>query len=390
MRADLLLRGGRICDGTGAPAYSGDVAVRGGEIVALGRVGGSAHRAIDVRGLVVAPGFIDVHTHYDAQITWDGLCTPSCWHGVTSVVLGNCGFALAPCRPGERERLLRMLEFVEGMPYASLQAGVAWQWESIPQYLSMIAHRPLGLNVAALVGHSALRAYVLGDEAYERAATEDEIVRMQDLVREAMAAGAVGLATSQSSGHVGEAGRPVPSRQARREELSALAVAMAEGGRGIVEITPHSFPISTEELAALQGLARRTGRPVSFSAILDLPERAGVWEPVFEQLRAGMRRGAVVVPQVSCRPMRFDFDLETGCASLDALAPVPCRGIACAPARPPRRSRVPCRPACASARPRRGAVESSLADGYFGRYRVRCRPAVHWATACGDRCGTRR
>jgi N-acyl-D-amino-acid deacylase len=142
---------------------------------------------------------------------------------------------------------------------------------------------------------------------------------MQDLVREAMAAGAVGLATSQSSGHVGEAGRPVPSRQARREELSALAVAMAEGGRGIVEITPHSFPISTEELAALQGLARRTGRPVSFSAILDLPERAGVWEPVFEQLRAGMRRGAVVVPQVSCRPMRFDFDLETGCASLDAL-----------------------------------------------------------------------
>jgi N-acyl-D-amino-acid deacylase len=319
MDAEFVLRGGRICDGSGATAYVGDVAVRDGHIVAVGVFDGSARRVIDVDGLIVAPGFIDVHTHYDAQITWDSLCTPSCWHGVTSVVIGNCGFALAPCRPAAREQLLRMLEHVEGMPYASLRAGVQWCWESIPEYLAMLAERPLGLNVGVLIGHSALRAYVLGGEAYERAATQDEITRMQDLVREAMAAGAVGLATSRSSGHVGEAGRPVPSRQATREELHALATAMADSGRGIVEITPQTFPISSEELAALEELARSTGRPVSFSAILDLPERDGVWEPVFEQLRAGRRRGAVVAPQVSCRPMRFDFDLETGCASLDAL-----------------------------------------------------------------------
>jgi N-acyl-D-aspartate/D-glutamate deacylase len=318
MPADLVLRGGTICDGSGAPAATGDVAVAGGRIVGVGRFDGGARRVIDVGGLIVAPGFIDVHTHYDAQLTWDGLCTPSCWHGVTSVVVGNCGFALAPCRPPARERLLRMLEHVEGMPYESLRAGVAWDWTSIPDYLRMVERRTLGLHVAVLLGHSAIRIDVLGDAAYERAATDAELGRMQDLVREGMAAGALGLATSFSPGHVGDAGRPVPSRLATRGELAALVAAMAECGRGVLEITPESFPISADELAELQTLSRTSGRPVSFSAILDLPERSGVWEPVFTQLRAAAN-GAVVVPQVSCRPMRFDFDLETGCASLDAL-----------------------------------------------------------------------
>jgi N-acyl-D-aspartate/D-glutamate deacylase len=316
---DVLLRGGRVCDGTGAPARDADVAIAAGRIVAVGRAPGAARRTIDVAGMIVAPGFVDVHTHYDAQVTWDRLCTPSCWHGVTSVVLGNCGFALAPCRPADRDRLLRMLEHVEGMPLASLRAGTAWEWETFPEYVAALRARPLGPNVGALLGHSAIRTWVLAEEAYARAARADEVDAMAALVREGMAAGAVGLATSRSPAHVGEAGRPVPSRLATRDELRALVRAMAESGRGVLEITTETFPIAPEELAFLQELAREARRPVSFSAILDVPDRRGVWEPVYEALRDGLARGAAVFPQVSCRPMRFDFDLATGCASLDAM-----------------------------------------------------------------------
>src|SRR5712691_9055149 len=166
---DLVLRGGRVCDGSGGSAHDADVGIEVGRVVAIGRTGGAARRTLDARGLIVAPGFVDVHTHYDAQVTWDRLCTPSCWHGVTSVVIGNCGFALAPCRPSDRERLLRMLEHVEGMPFESLHAGVAWEWESFAEYVRALRARPLGVNVGALLGHSALRAYVMGDDAYTRA-----------------------------------------------------------------------------------------------------------------------------------------------------------------------------------------------------------------------------
>jgi N-acyl-D-amino-acid deacylase len=319
VKVDLVLRGGTLCDGTGLDARTADVVIHEGRILGTGRWDGPCDREIDVSGLVVAPGFVDVHTHYDAQVTWDGLLTPSCWHGVTTAVIGNCGFALAPCRPAERERVLRMLEHVEGMTYASLAAGVAWDWETVPEYLALLRRTALGPNVAALIGHSTLRSYVLGDASYEREATDGEIARMEELVREGMVAGALGLATSLSPGHVGEAGRPVPSRLASRDELRRLVRAMAGGGRGIVEITPATFPIANEELAFLAELSRDSGRPLSFSAILDLPDRSGAWDPVFAALRAESAHGARVHPQVSCRPMRFDFDLESGCASLDAL-----------------------------------------------------------------------
>jgi len=316
---DLVLRGGRVCDGSGAPARTADVAVAAGRIVALGRIDAATRRTLDVSGLVVAPGFIDVHTHYDAQVTWDGLCTPSCWHGITSVVVGNCGFALAPCRPAARERLLRMLEHVEGMPFESLAAGVAWDWETVAEYLQMLRGRRLGPNVGALIGHSALRTYVLADDAYTRQATPAEIRAMRALVRAGMEAGALGLATSRSPAHVGEGGRPVPSRRASREELEGLVRAMGECGRGVLELTTETFPVSTDELAYLQHLARVSRRPVSFSAVLDVPDRRDAWEAVYGMLREGMAAGAAVFPQVSCRPMRFDFDLEVGCASLDAM-----------------------------------------------------------------------
>src|SRR5437667_435544 len=252
---DLVLRGGRVCDGSGGSAHDADVGIEAGRVVAIGRTGGAARRTLDVRGLIVAPGFVDVHTHYDAQVTWDRLCTPSCWHGVTSVVIGNCGFALAPCHPSDRERLLRMLEHVEGMPFESLCAGIAWEWESFAEYVRALGARPLGVNVGALLGHWALRAYVMGDDAYARAARAGEVEAMAALVREAMAAGALGLATSRSPAHVGEGGRPVPSRQASRAEADALVGAMAESGRGVLEITPETFPASADEPARLQGPA---------------------------------------------------------------------------------------------------------------------------------------
>ena len=318
MTPDLVLRGGTICDGTGAPARTGDVAIQGDRVVSVGGVAPPTGRDVDASGLMVAPGFIDVHTHYDAQVSWDGRCTPSCWHGITSVVVGNCGFALAPCRTADRERVLRMLEHVEGMPYESLAAGVTWTWETIPEYLDMLGARPLGPNVGVLLGHSTIRGHVLGPDAYERTAEAAETARMQAIVREGMAAGALGLGTSFSPGHVGEGGRPVPSRAASRAELRALVEAMAAGGRGVLEITPGTFPIDAGELAELQALSRDTGCAVSFSAVLDLPDRPGVWDPIFTRLRAGNEAGARVVAQVSCRPMRFDFDLQSGCASLDA------------------------------------------------------------------------
>src|SRR5262249_30801602 len=249
-----LRGGGESSGGPAAPAVTADLAIEKGRIVAIGRVDAPARRVLDVDGLIVAPGFIDVHTHYDAQVTWDPLLTPSCWHGVTTAVLGNCGFALAPCRSDGRDALLQMLEHVEGMPLASLRAGVPWGWESIPEYLSLLATGPLGPNVAALIGHSALRAYVLGDDAYARAATGAEIEAMAALVRTAMDAGALGFATSRSTGHVGAGGRPVPSRCATRAEVAALTRAMAASGRGVVEITPDTFPLPAHHCAFLQAL----------------------------------------------------------------------------------------------------------------------------------------
>src|SRR5262249_10927659 len=228
---DLLLRGGTVCDGTGAPPRTADVAIDGGRIVAVERTDLAARRVIDAAGLVVAPGFIDVQPHADAQVTWDGLCTPSCWHGVTTVVVGNCGFALAPCRAEDRERLLGMLEHVEGMPRESLRAGIRWAWESVADYLATLRTTSLGPNVGVLIGHSAVRLFTMGDAASERGARADEIARMQAIVRDGMAAGALGVATSRSPSHVGEGGRPVPSRLATRDELRALADAMAASGR---------------------------------------------------------------------------------------------------------------------------------------------------------------
>src|SRR5258706_8745993 len=221
---DLAIRGGTLVDGTGAPGTRGDLGIRDGKIAELGKLSGKAKRELDASGCVVAPGFVDIHTHYDAQIFWDRMLTISPWHGVTSVVMGNCGFGVAPTRTAHRDLIMRTLENVEGMSLEALRAGIGpeWPFETFPQYLDALDRRGSAINVGALVGHTPVRLYVMGEAATERAATDDELARMRAIVREAVAAGAVGFGTSQSPTHVGYEGRPVPSRVADLAEIHAI------------------------------------------------------------------------------------------------------------------------------------------------------------------------
>jgi N-acyl-D-aspartate/D-glutamate deacylase len=263
MPYDLLIRNGTIVDGSGRPRFGGDLGVRDGRIVEIGRLSGAARQTIDADGLVVAPGIIDVHTHYDPQLTFEPLATSSLWHGVTTVVTGNCGFTLAPCRPEDRDYMVRMFAKVEGMSRQVLDAGLPWSWESFPQFLDTLDHK-LGPNAMVYVGHSALRRYVLGDEANERVATEDEVRRMRTVLREALVAGAAGFTTSQTAAHVDGDDRPVPSRAAAREELLELASVLAELNLGTLEIV-SAAPNGKEDArwSLLASLSRSSGsRPV--------------------------------------------------------------------------------------------------------------------------------
>jgi N-acyl-D-aspartate/D-glutamate deacylase len=307
MDCDLIIRGGTVVDGTGAPGVPGDVAVKDGRIVAVGDVSARAERTIDATDRVVAPGFIDVHTHYDAQILWDRMLTISPWHGVTTVVMGNCGFGVAPTRPTHRDLVLRTLEKVEGMSLATLEVGCGkdWPFETFPQYLDAIEKLGSAINVAALVGHTPVRLYVMGAEATERPATDEETARMREIVREAVAAGALGFATSKAPTHVGFAGKPVPSRVAEFDEVRAIAGALRELGRGVIQATagPGLF---FEEFATL---ARETGRTLTWTALLAGMMGKGSHRMFLEQSEAIVRQGIPVVPQVACRPLNFEFDL---------------------------------------------------------------------------------
>src|SRR5262245_21127423 len=221
--SDLIIRDALLCDGSGREARRGDLAVEGGRITAVGTVASRGATELDAGGLALAPGFIDLHTHYDCQLFWDPSASPSPWHGVTTVVMGNCGFTIAPCRASDRETLMRLLLYVEGMPLETLRAGIAWDWEGFEGYLGALERRGVGPNVAAFIGHSALRYHVMGAAAVERAATADERAAMVRLVRDGVAAGAIGWSTSLSPTHFFGDGTPAPSRLAEPEELLALA-----------------------------------------------------------------------------------------------------------------------------------------------------------------------
>ncbi len=230
MDADIVIRGGTVIDGTGAPGRRADVGVAGGRIVAVGR-GIDGARELDASGHVVAPGFVDIHTHYDAQVFWDAALTPSSHHGITSVIAGNCGFSIAPLRPNAVELLAHTLQHVEDMSFDTLAVGVPWdEFETFGQYLDAVERHGVTLNFGCYVGHTAVRLYVMGEDAYERVATADEIARMQAVVAESMAAGAAGFASSANPAHNGDRGRPVPSRVATMDELRALIQPVGDVG----------------------------------------------------------------------------------------------------------------------------------------------------------------
>ena len=296
MAYDLLVKNGRVVDGSGMPSFRGDVAVKDGKIVEIGKLSGTATRTIDADGLVIAPGFVDNHCHYDAQVTWDPLCSFSCYHGATTVIIGNCSLALAPVRPGTEERLAEFLSYVEAIPMDVLKT-VDFSWETFPQYMSTLEGR-LGVNVGTLIGHTAVRYYVMEDECQGRAATKDEIAKMQALVREGIIAGALGITFSQNKGQYDPQGVLIPAVWANEEEIFALSDVLRELGTGIIQ----SGGGRENELRSrlMSRLSQATGRPVLYNALGQVVRRPNEWEELMavvdETARAGIRAYPLSTP----------------------------------------------------------------------------------------------
>lgn len=305
MSYDLKITGGTIVDGTGKAGFAGDVGIKDGKVAALGKADGPATTTIDATGKVVSPGFVDVHTHYDAQILWDRMLSISPWHGVTTTVIGNCGFGVAPTKAIHRKLILQTLEKVEGMSLDALQAGLGdvWPFETFPQYLDTVEKRGSAINIAALFGHTPLRMYVMGEASTERAATPAELGAMKKLMREAMEAGAIGFGTSVSVSHNGYAGKPVPSRQATPEEMDGLVSVMGEMKRGLMQIT-IGREFSTRHMAEV---SRKYNVPVTWTALLSYLYGPGGHRKQLDLAAEQRRSGAMVIPQVSCRPLNFEF-----------------------------------------------------------------------------------
>jgi N-acyl-D-amino-acid deacylase len=305
MGDEIVIRGGTLIDGTGSPGRRLDVRVADGRIAEVGTSLRTGERELDASGQVVAPGFVDIHTHYDAQVFWDPSLTPSSFHGVTTVIAGNCGFSIAPILPDGVALLARTLQHVEDMSFDTLSVGVPWdEFETFPQYLDAVERHGAALNYGCYVGHTAVRLYVMGEEAYERPATADELARMQDVVADSMAAGAMGFASSASPTHNGEGGRPVPSRVADLDELRALLTPVRDAHKGVVALLPGGV-IRHEEVFDLQ---RDVQRPFTWTALLTV-KGFPYHEKVVAQHDAAWAEGVEVWPQVSCRPLVFQMNL---------------------------------------------------------------------------------
>jgi N-acyl-D-amino-acid deacylase len=311
MTFDLVVANGMVVDGTGAPGYRADVGVVGETIGAIGDLGRAEYgRVIDAAGLVVAPGFIDPHTHYDAQICWDGAVTPSSWHGVTSVIMGNCGVGIAPCRPQTREIAMRDLVNVEAIPFDVLNMGITWDWETFPDFIAAAEKRHPSLNLGFLAPLTPFRHYVMGEASMERAATAEETAKIAALLGEAVDAGAFGFSTTILNQHVGFQGRPLACRNASRDELKAYANALRERGKGAIEIalTRKIAVMDDEEYELLDFLLRESGRHVTFLALFD---RDDIPEAVRDTLRKAaplIARGAR--PQTSPLPLTRDINMR--------------------------------------------------------------------------------
>ena len=306
---DLLLKGGRIYDGSGMPNFNGDLAVKDGKIAEIGRLSGSAKRTFNVDGLAVAPGFIDPHTHLDAQLLWDPLGTSSCFHGVTSVVIGNCGLSLAPAKPEDREAVIKSFVRVEAISRRVLEEGVKWKWTSTAEYLNALGAR-LGINAATLVGHIAVRHYVMGEDAVERQATPEEVAKMKQLVRQGMEAGAVGFSTNQNPRHIREDRKPVASRLASDEELGSLLDVLGEMNAGVVQLSGGGADARGRIAYAAQ-MARRTGRPVLWQSISHSWSRPNHWQEMLANTqRVFKEEGLPIFAMTQAKPFQNRYTLR--------------------------------------------------------------------------------
>ena len=303
-RENLVIKHGTVVDGSGRPPFEADVVVRGDRIASVGRFDGTADEVIEARGKLVTPGFIDIHTHLDAQLAWDPLATPSCWHGVTSVIVGNCGVGFAPCRPADRDYLMFLMEGVEDIPQKALAAGMPWQWESFAEYLDFLARRPLGLNVGAHVAHAPLRVYAMGERGASDAAPSDtELACMRDSVQQAMMAGALGLSTGRTTMHRTPAGDPVPGTFAAWRELEAITAPLAECGAGVIQLVPlggagEAIDGFAQDMAWMEPLSKSTGRPVSVGLVQPRNYPAQ-WREALAAVARANGAGARIVPQVA-------------------------------------------------------------------------------------------
>jgi N-acyl-D-amino-acid deacylase len=305
MAYDVVIKNGTVVDGTGRAPYRADVAIQGDRIAKIGKITERATRTLDAEGHVVTPGFVDIHTHLDAQIFWDPIASSSCWHGVTSVVMGNCGVTFAPCKPQDREYLAHLMESVEDIPAATIMAGMPWQWETYGEYLQALDARPKGMNVGGLVGHCAVRYWAMGAESLDnQPANADQIARMHDIVAEAIAGGALGFSTSRTILHRTPEGQPVPGTFATREELLGIAKALGTLQRGLFEAAPGIDSGKPEDIKRevewMTEVSVATGRPVTFGLAQSRPHRE-VYASMLEQISASATRGAQIFAQSTTR-----------------------------------------------------------------------------------------
>ncbi len=317
MAYDLVVKNGMVVDGSGLPRYPADVGVRHGRIVTIGRIREQAREVIDADGQVVAPGFVDGHTHMDAQVFWDPLGTSSCWHGITTVVMGNCGFTLAPCAAADKHLVVRNLQRAEDIPPQAMEAGIDWRWTTFPEFLDCLDALPKGINYSGYLGHSALRTYVMGERAFEQPAGEDDLRAMERELRDAVRAGAVGFTTSRSIVHETPDGRPVASRLATWDEVRRLVGVMGEMGAGIFELAAEAVERTADDPAGLReyqvrlrDLAVETGRPVTFG-LFGRRTAPGVWQSYLDLLDETAAAGGRMFAQVHSRALSALLSFRT-------------------------------------------------------------------------------
>jgi len=321
MKADLVIRGGTIVDGSGGPAFTGDVVVEGDRITSIGKHDGPATEVIDARGKVVTPGFVDIHTHLDAQITWDPLGSPSNLHGVTSAVVGNCGVGFAPCKPADRDYLMFLMEGVEDIPRAAMKEGISWQWETFPEYLEHVARIPLGINIGAHLSHAPLRIFAMGERgATDTPASDAELALMHRAIVDAMKAGALGFASGRTTMHRTPAWDPVPGTFADRRELDTIGRALAEYGSGVLEVVPlgaagEDAKGFDKDYEWMVPVALESKRPISFGLIQNLAY-PDVWRDILDKVERAAQQGARLVPQVAVRSVGILMGFGTSISPL--------------------------------------------------------------------------